>query len=227
MVIEAGELAKQKELGIAAGTQRRHQRSYNETIKRLQDGVIGDIVEARSYWNGGVIWVIDREPGWSDMEWQLRNWNYFTWLGGRSHRRAACAQPGHHQLGVGRASGPGDCAGWSAGRGGKEHGHIYDHFAVEFEYPNGVRMFSQCRQINGCDNKVEEAVLGTKGFSNCQNTIVVRGGQSYRFREQDVNAYEQEHLDLINSIRAGQPHERSPGLRREHAHGHPGPRIRL
>jgi hypothetical protein len=66
-------------------------------------------------------------------------------------------------------------------------------------------MFSQCRQINGCDNKVEEAVLGTKGFSNCNNTIVVRGGQSYRFREQDVNAYEQEHLNLINSIRAGKP----------------------
>jgi predicted dehydrogenase len=205
LVIEAGELAKQKGLGIAVGTQRRHQRSYNETIKRLRDGMIGDIVEARAYWNGGAIWVIDREPGWSDMEWQLRNWNYFTWLGG-DH----IVEQHVHNL---------DIINWVLGdhpiraialggrqaRGGKEHGHIYDHFAVEFEYPNGVRMFSQCRQINGCDNKVEEAVLGTKGFSNCHNTIVVRGGSSYRFREQDVNAYEQEHLDLINSIRAGQP----------------------
>ena len=205
LVIEAGELAKQKGLGIAVGTQRRHQRSYNETIKRLRDDMIGDIVEARAYWNGGAIWVIDREPGWSDMEWQLRNWNYFTWLGG-DH----IVEQHVHNLDIinwvlGEHPIRAIALGGRQARGGKEHGHIYDHFAVEFEYPNGVRMFSQCRQINGCDNKVEEAVLGTKGFSNCHNTIVVRGGPSYRFREQDVNAYEQEHLDLINSIRAGKP----------------------
>ena len=77
MVIAAGDLAKQKGLGIAAGTQRRHQRCYQETIRRLQDGMIGEIVEARAYWNGGEIWVIERKDGWTDMEWQLRNWNYF------------------------------------------------------------------------------------------------------------------------------------------------------
>ena len=82
MVMEAGELAKQKGLGIAAGTQRRHQKSYQETIKRIHDGAIGEIVYARCYWNGGEIWVVERQPGWSDMEWQLRNWNYFTWLSG-------------------------------------------------------------------------------------------------------------------------------------------------
>ena len=71
-----------KDLGIVAGTQRRHMRSYNETIKRLQDGAIGEILCGRAYWNGGVIWVVERQPGWTDMEWQLRNWNYFTWLGG-------------------------------------------------------------------------------------------------------------------------------------------------
>ena len=81
-VIEAGELARQKGLGIAAGTQRRHMRSYQETIKRLHDGAIGEILCAKCYWNGGQIWVVDRQPGWSDMEWQLRNWNYFTWLSG-------------------------------------------------------------------------------------------------------------------------------------------------
>ena len=70
MVIEAGQLAKQKGLGIAAGTQRRHAKSYQETIKRIHDGAIGEIVYGRCYWDGGEIWVIDREPGWSDMEWQ-------------------------------------------------------------------------------------------------------------------------------------------------------------
>ena len=82
LVMEAGELAKQKKLGIAAGTQRRHMKSYQETIKRIRDGAIGEIVYANCYWNGGQIWVIDRQPGWSDLEWQLRNWNYFTWLSG-------------------------------------------------------------------------------------------------------------------------------------------------
>ena len=82
LVMEAGALAAQKKLGIAAGTQRRHDRGYRETIKRIHDGAIGDIVYAKAYWNGGQIWVIDREPRWSDMEWQLRNWNYFTWLSG-------------------------------------------------------------------------------------------------------------------------------------------------
>jgi predicted dehydrogenase len=205
LVIEAGELAKQKGLGIAAGTQRRHQASYLETIKRLQDGAIGDIVEARAYWNGGEIWVIDRKPGWSDIEWQLRNWNYFTWLGG-DH----IVEQHVHNL---------DIINWvlqarpvrATGLGGRQartaavNGHIYDHFAVEFEYPNGVRMFSQCRQINNCDNKVEEAVLGTKGTSNCSNWIQPTEGRPWRFRDPNPNPYEQEHVDLINSIRQGNP----------------------
>jgi predicted dehydrogenase len=205
LVIEAGELAKQKGLGIAAGTQRRHQRSYNEAIKRLHDGMIGEIVECRAYWNGGAIWVIDRRPGWSDMEAQLRNWNYYTWLSGdhiveqHVHNLDIINWVmGAHPI---RAIGQGG----RAARGGKEHGHIWDHFAVEYEYPNGVRMFSQCRQIANTDGKVEEAVVGSKGISNCNNYIRVKGGELWRFREQDVNAYEQEHLNLIQSIRDGKP----------------------
>jgi predicted dehydrogenase len=205
MVIEAGELAKQKGLGIAAGTQRRHQLDYQETIKRIQDGMIGDIVECRAYWNGGEIWVIDRKPGWSDMEWQLRNWNYFTWLGG-DH----IVEQHVHNL---------DIMQWimgvppvrAIGLGGRQartaevNGHIFDHFAVEFEYPNGVRMFSQCRQINGCDGKVEEAVIGTKGMSNCANWIRPAGERPWRYRGERTNPYEREHVDLINSIRQGEP----------------------
>lgn len=205
-VIEAGELAKQKGLGIAAGTQRRHLKSYQETIKRIQDGAIGDIVYARCYWNGGQIWVIERQPGWSDLEWQLRNWNYFTWLSGDHY-----VEQHVHNL---------DIMNWVLGthpiravsglggrqvRVGERHGHIFDHFAVEFEYPGDIRMFSQARQINGCDNLVEEAVVGTLGASNCKNSIKPKQGQAWRFRGQDPNPYRQEHEDLIASIRAGSP----------------------
>jgi predicted dehydrogenase len=205
-VIEAGKLAQQKSLGIAGGTQRRHMKSYQETIQRLHDGAIGDLVYAKCYWNGGQIWVIDRQDGWSDMEWQLRNWNYFTWLSG-DH----IVEQHVHNL---------DIMNWVLGahpiravsglggrqvRTGDRHGHIYDHFAIEFEYPGGISMFSQCRQINGCHNLVEEAVVGTAGKSNCRNAIEPKSGERWRFREREPSPYQQTHQDLIDSILSGKP----------------------
>ena len=206
LVLEAGALASQKGFGIAAGTQRRHDRGYQETIARVRDGAIGDIIYAKCYWNGGQIWVIDCEPGWTDMEWQLRNWNYFTWLSG-DH----IVEQHVHNL---------DVMNWvlgahpvraASGLGGRQvrtgdrHGHIFDHFAVEFEYPNGVTVFSQCRQINGCQNLVSEHIVGSLGTSNCANRIDPRQGEKWRFRGQAVNPYRLTHEDLITSILAGKP----------------------
>lgn len=204
-LLEVYDIAQQQGLGIACGTQRRHMKGYNETIKRIQDGEIGDIEYLRCYWNGGVIWVIEQTPEMSDMEWQLRNWNYFTWLSGDHY-----VEQHVHNI---------DVMNWvmgthpikAFGMGGRQarkapiHGHIYDHFAVEYEYPNGVRMFSQARQMNNCEGKVEEAVQGTKGSSNCATWIRGKDGKPWRFRDQEVNAYQQEHQDLIASIRAGKP----------------------
>jgi predicted dehydrogenase len=206
LVMAAGRLAQQKNLGIVSGTQRRHLKSYNECIKRIQDGALGDLVYGSCYWNGGVIWTIDRTPEMSDLEWQMRNWNYFTWLSG-DH----IVEQHLHNLDVMR---------WVIGQnpvkamalGGRQarpnhpnSGHIYDHFAVEFEYANGMKLFSQCRQMDKVDSKVGEFLVGTKGSSDCKTFIRLPGGNSWRFRGPDVNPYQQEHLDLINSIRAGQP----------------------
>lgn len=205
-VIAAGELAKQKGLGIAAGTQRRHMKCYRETIQRIHDGAVGDIVYAKCYWNGGQIWVIERQDGWSDLEWQLRNWNYFTWLGG-DH----IVEQHVHNL---------DVMNWIIGahpvralsglggrqvRVGERHGHIFDHFAVEYEYPGGVSMFSQCRQINGCRNKVEEVIVGSQGTSNCRDRIYPTAGDSWRFRQREASPYRLEHEHLIASIREENP----------------------
>ncbi len=206
MVMEAGELAKKKKLGIAAGTQRRHSPNYRETIKRIHDGAIGDITYAKAYWNGGEIWVIDREPGWSDMEWQIRNWNYFSWLSG-DH----IVEQHVHNL---------DIMNWVIGthpvkavsglggrqsRLGERHGNIFDHFAVEFEYPNGVTMFSQCRQINDTRNNVGEFVAGTRGKSNCADLITPNTGELWNFKGKVGAPYQLEHANLIASIRAGEP----------------------
>jgi predicted dehydrogenase len=206
LVMQAGELAKTKGLGIAAGTQRRHDPAYRETVKRIRDGAIGEIVYAKCYWNGGQIWVIDREPGWSDLEWQLRNWNYFTWLSG-DH----IVEQHVHNL---------DVMNWVLGahpvravsalggrqvRTGDRHGHIFDHFAVEYEYPNGVTMFSQCRQINGCQNIVGEHVVGSLGTSNCANRIDPKAGERWRYSGPQANPYRQSHENLIASVLAGTP----------------------
>ena len=204
-VIESSELAKQKGLGISAGTQRRHQKSYIETIKRIQDGAIGEILSARCYWNGGVIWVINRDNSWTDMEWQLRHWNYFTWLGG-DH----IVEQHVHNLDImywifGKLPVKAYAMGGRQARPNKNFGHIYDHFSVEYEYEDGLRMFSFCRQMDNCTDRVEEGIVGTKGTSDCHNRLQVKGGPSWRFSGSEGNPYRQEHIDLIESVRAGKP----------------------
>jgi predicted dehydrogenase len=205
MVIEAGELAAKKGLGIAAGAQRRHQKSYQETIKRIKDGAVGDILYAKAYWNGGQIWVVDRESTWSDMEWQIRNWNYFTWLSGDHivEQHVHNLDVMNWVLGAHPVRAVSGLGGRQA-RVGDRQGHIYDHFAVEYEYPGGISVFSQCRQIGGCENIVGEAVIGTKGTSNCADRIEGKGSR-WRFRGASTSPYQQEHQDLIASILAGNP----------------------
>ena len=205
-IMKAGELAKEKGLGIAAGTQRRHTNSYRETMQRVHDGAIGDIVYGKCYWNGGQIWTFARQPKMSDVEWQIRNWNYFTWLGG-DH----IVEQHVHNI---------DIMNWAIGthpikavtglggrqvRAGDIQGHIYDHFAVEFEYPGGIRVFSQCRQINGCKTIIGEELVGTDGWSNGKDQIVSNSKDRWRFRGKNPSGYQLEHANLIASIRAGEP----------------------
>jgi predicted dehydrogenase len=213
--IATGELARQKGLAIGVGTQKRHQQSYVETIKRILDGGIGDILAAYAYFNMGSLWHKPRQPEWSDMEWQIRNWLYFTWLSG-DHLVEQWVHSidtinwvlGTHPLRVAAMGG-------RQARTGPEFGHIYDHFALEYEYPNGVIVSGQARQIANCDNRVNEFVLGTKGRSNCTSRIQrhdgkkswLYGGESSVNKSPDprVNPYVREHTALIASIRAGRP----------------------
>ena len=149
-VLAAAEEAKKKNLKVGVGFQRRHQRGYLETVKRIQDGAVGDIQLLRCYWDGGSRDGVERLPGETEMHYQIRNWYYFTWLSGdhiveqHVHNLDVCNWiKGAHPV---RAQGMGG----RQVRNAKRHGQIFDHHFVEFEYADGVRMISQCRQIPGC-----------------------------------------------------------------------------
>jgi predicted dehydrogenase len=202
-VIASSDLARQKGLAIVAGTQRRHQRRYVEMMKRVQDGQIGDIVAAQCYWNMGDLWVKERQPNMTEMEWQCRNWLYFSWLSG-DH----IVEQHVHNI---------DVVAWAMGttpknimgmggrqvRVGPQFGNVFDHFFVEYEYPNGVRVASTCRQTKGCAERVEERIVGTKGVAWSLGKIT--GERPWTFEGEERNPYEQEHVDLIASIRNGTP----------------------
>lgn len=205
-VIAAGELAMRQGLGIVAGTQRRHEKCYLDIMKRIEDGQIGDIVAARCYWNQGGLWNKTPRPEWSDMEWQIRNWLYFAWLSG-DH---ICEQHIHNL----------DVVNWvmggpptrALGLGGRQvrtdpvYGHIFDHHAVEYEYPNGQFCMSMCRQMEGCDGRVEEVIHGTKGRAlTSSGRARIVGENAWKFDDTNPNPYVEEHRDLIASIENGSP----------------------
>jgi len=206
-VLAAAEESKRKNLAVGVGLQRRHQAIYLETIKRLQDGAIGDIMSTRIYWNGSTPWVHPRKPGQSEMDFQMRNWYYFTWICG-DH----IVEQHIHNMDVInwlknsypiKANGMGGCQ----VRKGKEYGETFDHHAVEFEYADGSRMYSQCRHIPGCWNSVSEHAQGTKGTADFgSGTIKVAGGESWRYRGAKPDPYQVEHDDLFAAIRAGKPY---------------------
>jgi myo-inositol 2-dehydrogenase / D-chiro-inositol 1-dehydrogenase len=206
-VLATYEASKQKNLAIVAGTQRRHQAEYIEGIGRIHDGAIGEVVGGQVFWNQGGLWSREKRPDWTDAEWQIRNWLYFTWLSG-DH----IVEQHVHNI---------DVANWvmrahpvkAMGVGGRQfrtepkYGHIYDHFAVDFEYPSGARVLSMCRQIEGTRDRVGEHFSGTAGRS--EPSSFIQGAAPWKYeappREQRISPYVQEHTDLVASLRAGTP----------------------
>jgi myo-inositol 2-dehydrogenase/D-chiro-inositol 1-dehydrogenase len=207
-VIAAGKKAEEKKLAAVTGTQRRHQTNYNQAIEQVHDGAIGDIMHMSVYWNGQDIWWKKRPEGMTDMEYQVFNWYHHIWLCGDQ----ICEQHIHNL----------DIANWvmnshpisALGMGGRQVrdrlgqvGEIWDHFAVEYEYPNGARVMSQCRHWPKSDGNVSEFAIGSKGTfggndGNC--TLTVKGGAKKTFKSAR-SGYVQEHMDMIQSIKDGKP----------------------
>jgi predicted dehydrogenase len=216
-VLAAYDDSLKKGIGIGAGTQRRHQLGYVETMKQIHGGEIGDVVACRAYWNNSHdIWFHDRKDlaklnvKDSDLAYQLYNWYHFLWTCGdhiveqHVHNLDVCnwAMNAHPERCIGMG-------GRAARQQGDPNvvGQIYDNFAIDYVYPNGVHMLSMCRQLEGGDDNVSEALVGTKG--NCQANGYTINGKRILTKDQDraaTDPYVQEHTDLIASIRSGKPY---------------------
>ncbi|MCB1234349.1 MAG: Gfo/Idh/MocA family oxidoreductase [Verrucomicrobiae bacterium] len=207
-VLAAAEVAKQKNLKVGVGLQRRHQPTYVEFVKRIRDGALGDVKYLRAFWDGSARPGREREPDETELQYQIRNWYYFTWLSGDHN-----VEQHVHNL---------DVANWvmdahpvkAQGMGGREvrnqkiNGQIFDHHFVEYEYANGVRLWSQARQIPGCWRSVSEHVTGTKGDANFearQFEITGENATTKRLRTGE-DGHQLEHFPLFEAIRKDLPH---------------------
>ena len=204
-LLAANEEAKQRDLLVAVGLQRHHEKKYLETLRRLWDGAIGEIVCLRVYWNGSGIWVRPRQENQTELEYQLRNWYYFNWIGG-DH----IVEQHIHNLDVGNwlvQDHPAECNGMGGRqvRTGKEYGEIYDHHFCEYTYANGVKMFSQCRHIRNCWNSVAEHVHGTRGHADISGAkIYGPTGELIWSGKGGGGGHQNEHGDLFAALRQGQ-----------------------
>ncbi|WP_223548915.1 Gfo/Idh/MocA family protein [Aestuariivivens sp. NBU2969] len=207
-VLEAAKLAKQKKLNVVVGLQKRYQTEYLEVNKRIKNGELGKVISGQIYWNGAGVWVRPRTASMTEMEYQMRNWYYFNWLCG-DH----ILEQHIHNI---------DVANWFIGehpikaqgmggrevRKGKDHGQIFDHHFVEFTYPSGTIISSQCRHQPGCFSQVAETFQGTQGtsYTGGGNTAILKsysGNNIYKHNgENDRNPYQVEHDRLFAAIRS-------------------------
>ena len=205
-VLATAAAAKERRLNVVVGLQRHYQTVYRDWVERLHAGMIGEIVLGRVYWNSAGVWVKQREPEQTEMEYQMRNWYYFNWLCG-DH----IVEQHIHNIDVGnwvmggtpiRAQGQGG----RLVRNGLEHGQIFDHHFVEFEYAGGQRVLSQCRHMPDCMNRVSEAFHGTNGTAPRPGVILSKSGATLfeHDDEDDPNPYQVEHDELFAAVSAGE-----------------------
>jgi len=204
-VMAACELARQKGLSIVSGLCYRYHEGRRAVVARLQEGAVGDILAIQGNYITGELWSFPRKPDWTEMEWQLRNWLYYPWLSGD-----LIAEQHIHTL---------DVMAWikrdiypvaAVSLGGRQvrtdplYGTVYDHFATIYEWADGTRGFSNCRQQNNCWRDVNEYVMGTEGRANVFQHAIT-GKHEWRYDGPQRDMYQNEHDAMFAAIRAGKP----------------------
>ncbi len=208
--LKAGEIAKQKRLNVVVGLQRRYQNCYREVYKRIRNGELGEILSGQVSWNQGLFRSAVREPHYSELEYQIRGWYYFIWLAGDQVLDQLIHNLDIANWFIGNHPVTAQGMGGSEVRTGKEYGENFDHHAIEYTYPGGVVVSSQCRQIPGVHNRVDETFQGMNGFAYTQGRtsegIIRDRNMNIRYQhsgENDPTPYQTELDELIASIRSG------------------------
>lgn len=212
-IMAAAKQAQAKGLSVVTGTQRHHERRYVEANKQIQAGLIGEITGGNVYWNQAMLWYRNREEGWSDMEWNIRDWVNWKWLSG-DH----IVEQHVHNIDVFLwMSGLKPVTATSFGaRHRRITGDQFDMFSTDFVMENGIHLHSMCRQINGCADNVSEFIQGSKGSWNSGTNEIkdLQGNVIWKYDEetakqqfQQHNPYVLEHVDWVNHIRKGTAHE--------------------
>jgi predicted dehydrogenase len=201
--------AKKKKLSIVSGLCLRYDLGFRETVRRLHDGAAGRILSLQASDYRGSNWGKPRQPGWTDMQYQMRNWYNFTWLSGdfnveqHVHFLDVCAwvmKDNYPTLAIG--------IGGRQTRTEPKYGHIYDHFSVVYEYPDGTTLHSNCRQQTGCRNHISAKVTGSKGralLSERRKGLVIHTSSDWYYDGPTNDMYQTEHDELFASIRSGKP----------------------
>lgn len=207
-VLEAAKKAKAKNLSLVSGFTFRYDMPKRALFEKVLSGAIGKVTSVSSTRNGGTLWYKERKPDWTDMEYQLRNWYYYNWLSGDYLVEMIV-----HSL---------DMMSWAmgdrvpvraTGTGGRQvriepkWGNIYDHFAIEYEYENGVRAFNFSRQQSGCSNRNTVEIMGSEGYAivNAGAGGRITGKENWEYTGEKNNPYQTQHDELFAAIRANKP----------------------
>ncbi|HTG45762.1 MAG TPA: Gfo/Idh/MocA family oxidoreductase [Verrucomicrobiae bacterium] len=202
-VMAACQEAKRKNISVLSGLCLRYAPPYREMVKRIHAGDIGEIRSMQANDFRGPIWVKPRQPGWTDMEYQMHNWYYFTWLSGdfnveqHIHMLDLCTWVMKNEYPVSAVG-----TGGRQVRTGPDYGNIYDHHSVIYEYANGPKLFATCRQQAGCANDISATIVGSRGTAYFSSRgSYIHTDKRERFGGESENMYQLEHNELFEGIR--------------------------
>lgn len=208
-VLELAKLAKEKNISLVSGFCWRFHEPKRAVFGKINEGAIGEVMSIYNTYNTGGAWSFPRQEGWNDLQFQLRNWMYYTWLAGDHIVEQAV-----HSIDM-MSWAMGDVLPVSAvGTGGRQvrvdplYGHIFDHFAITYDYPNGAKGFHFSRQQENCERSYLVETFGTKGraMANCSRpTHKIEGENPWEYSGAQNDMYQTEHNELFASIRNSKP----------------------
>jgi len=201
---QAAEMAKQKGLCLVSGLHSRYHTGYAETVQRIQDGAIGDVVAIEENFLRGPYGVIERKAGLTELQWQCSTQYHFRWLSGDDVPQSLVHNLDRSSWAMGNKA-PAKCHGMGGRSSMTEpiYGDVFDHHSVVYEFANGVRIYAFCRTTNGCHNDSSSIVLGSKGKSSILGCRIW-GETDWRW-EGRCDPYQREHDVLFKAIRSGKP----------------------